>query len=305
MYYLITDEQYVYIMFENHIVYKIFKKPIINPNIEPLQQRSFPSPRIMPIINGFEVMNKTKNPTFNLDFFYSKINSTFIYYDPDNNKTKYLGVHNELANSIMLFGDNGIDSLNHELYHLSSAWSNDDLTIRVSGFSQCHSKERKIIFSAINEGQTAYLDQETFNHSYHGKPYDISAYIMKTVANEIGKDNLIEFYSNMDLAGLLENLNNKGLLTDFVILASFLEILFNEPNLDKLIEVKNYLIDYEAQRLNENVSDNYLKELLDTHDYHLTFFQNRYGKANVDGLTRLKTGLEKKLKPGDGYKWKN
>lgn len=106
-----------------------------------------------------------------------------------------------VANNTIKLLTNNYKSFNHELFHMSSSFSSDD--VKFSGFRQ-NSFETYDIGKGLNEGYTALLCHEYFNDC---DSYPTEKYIANILNILIGKKKMESYYFNADLCGFINEFN--------------------------------------------------------------------------------------------------
>ena len=291
MYSIVQYNDYIVITFKGKNLYTIFNPPTIKESENTLKLRDGLPSEVMNIILNFEQVIKN-NPNFNMNNFYNRINTAGIYLTEPN--PHHLTGHYELESNNIYIPKNNLSLLNHELLHLST--TNLQKHVNQSGFYFYNKYSKQSFFKQINEGQTSLFDKKYFNYKYDMYDYNLALYILKLVNEELGSNIVENCYSKMDLVSLFLNLNTNNLLTEFIILSSYLELLpKNEgPTLEKLKLVHKYLIEFQGKRLNSNISDDKIKEVIEEQTMHFRSFTTDFGTFDFNSMAELKKVLELK-----------
>ena len=120
---------------------------------------------------------------------------------------KARGIYSISKNRIFINNDDKLDSLCHELLHMSSSVLDKENNVFLSGFSQHSKKKNYSIGVGINEGYTQLLAKRYFDGIY--QIYDTYVFevgIAELLEKIIGKEEMESLYFKADLFGLVEQL---------------------------------------------------------------------------------------------------
>lgn len=188
--------------------------------------------------NIFIKRNILYNPNFNLNNFYNNLSDLKVrtFFRPSYIpmiKEKTDASYTPSQNEITIYNPFALNALSHELYHAATSVVEDDF--EYIGFVQFDLEKDVEFGNGINEGYTDLIDTMTFSSTEY-YAYPIPVEVMKSIMTLVGKDKLDDFYSNMNLLGLLNELDLLGLKERFLRLAY---------NIDLMLEIEDqYSIDY-------------------------------------------------------------
>ena len=205
----------------------------------------------------------------------------------DNTAGKYLVFENE----IVVIKDEYINSLYHELFHVSSTITDKPKVF--SGFMQGNIDTKTSIANSINEGYTELLTKRYFE-STAKNVYLYEVTMVKKLEEIIGKDKMESLYLNANLLGLINELkkyntneNIMEFINKFDFVSEHLILKDKTSDLDRKIQeaieyVSYFLINAYANKLKLYVDNNLISSTEQTESlltYTKTFHQ-RYGTAN-------------------------
>lgn len=192
----------------SNIVVKFDHKLINSRNIADVKELEFKIKRFLIVMN-----RSCKN--FNSKIFLKNFKKTFFNLSELKNENS-VGVNGSVTirSSFNSFKLKNIKVTYHELLHLASL------------------KNDKNIFKPFNEGYTQLLEQRYFNEVNElGSSYVFEVYIMKTVEQIFGKDNLEKLYFKGEFNKLFNFFNNYISIEDLSILKN---------NLLSIYEIERY-----------------------------------------------------------------
>lgn len=199
------------------------------------------------IIENFVQITKSKSPHFNMNTFYNNINIATITlfksrnYRVTTKSSLPIALYLIKSNKILIYNNNFLPFLYHELYHLCTSIIDQNGTI-YSGFSQRNPDGSKTGIG-ITEGFNALLTKRNFGKD---DSYLIEQYFMSIVQNIVGKDLMEQLYSQMNLRGLIEEVRKNDFIEEFIKAVKSIDAIF-EPENDK---IQNYQLSKSTEYMN-------------------------------------------------------
>ncbi len=194
------------------------------------QQKVFVMQEDLEIENNLRNFVEVMNSNFSEEKL-SNLYNNIIWVKVNNNKfIKILGDKGRfkaIDNTITLGNRQDINSLNHELMHLSSA-PMDELNPNSGGFYY-EFEDGKNIGTAIDEGYTEYMLKKYFDED-KDSPYEIEISIVKEIEDFIGKDKMEELYLKGNFFGLIKILSNYFDLSKIERFITSTDFVFNYRN---------------------------------------------------------------------------
>ncbi len=184
----------------------IFLPPVLNSETKEKSKINF----LMKLfIKKFIRKNKAINPNFNLNFLYNNlstltINAFLASGTIEARKHKILANYVSDENIINVFSPFPFDALTHELFHAATTYRGNPDIIYI-GFKQNDYLLDRSIGHGFNEGYTSLIDVRTFKKDYMA--YPVPHLVMQQIERIIGQEKLDEYYSNLDLKGLVNEMS--------------------------------------------------------------------------------------------------
>ncbi len=195
--------------------------------------------KITEYLNDFlNVMNNN----FSKEELYNLYNNVVWVKIKQNKFLKILndkGRCNALKNSISFSDKEDVNTLRHELLHLSS--NPMDEKNPCSGGFYYEFEDGKNIGSAIDEGYTEYMIDKYFDNQ-NDSPYFVEMAIVKELEDFVGKDKMEKFYLEGNVFGLIKVLSNYFALSNIERFIASTDFILHYRN-------KYYLIEQEEEIL--------------------------------------------------------
>jgi len=241
----------------SNIVVKFDHKLINSRNIADVEELEFKIKRFLIVMN-----RSCKN--FNSKIFLKNFKKTFFNLTELSKENK-IGINGSviIRSSFNSFKLKNIKVTYHELLHLASL------------------KNDKNIFKPFNEGYTQLLEHRYFYEVNElGSSYDFEVYIMKTVEQIFGKDNLEKLYFNGEFNKIFNFFSNYISIENIKKLKDNLISIYEIEQQNETCEKREILKDNFNQALeilfncliNKLKSDNEYNKLLENIDFYKKLF---------------------------------
>lgn len=256
----------------SNIVVKFDHKLINSRNIADVEELEFKIKRFLIVMN-----RSCKN--FNSKIFLKNFKKTFFNLTELSKENK-IGINGSviIRSSFNSFKLKNIKVTYHELLHLASL------------------KNDKNIFKPFNEGYTQLLEQRYFYEANElGSSYDFEVYIMKTVEQIFGKDNLEKLYFNGEFNKLFNFFNNYISIYDLTKLKDNLVSIYEIEQQNETYEKREMLKDNFNQAMeillvcliDKLKNDNEYNKLLENIDFYRNMFCFQFGFNFKNGNKRI------------------
>src|SRR5574344_53220 len=207
-------------------------------------------------------------------------------------------------------------SINHELLHLASTYSNKK--VYQIGFFQKANKNPQI-GNGINEGYTNLLDKRYFNFN-NPYCYPIETKIMETIELIIGKEKMEQYYFSGDLYQLIKDLEKYLFHSDIMSFIISMDYFTRYSNVKGKSEIDNLCDEYYCnmcyfvtklyyskivQDLEDNNIDNIKKlihNLKDLLDYKCIINDKIYTATKYSKINKIIDAYTKEIEKYDGVK---
>ena len=241
----------------SNIIVKFDYKLINSKNKDDIKELEFKIKRFLIVMN-----RACKN--FNSKIFLKNFKKTFFNLSELKNENN-IGVNGSVTirSTFNSFKLKNIKVTYHELLHLASL------------------KNDKNIFKPFNEGYTQLLEQRYFCEVNDlGSSYDFEVYIMKTVEQIFGKDNLEKLYFNGEFNKIFNFFNDYISIDDLKRLKDNLICIYQIEQQNETYEKREELKDNFNQvfeillhcLINKLISNNEYNKLLENIDFYKKLF---------------------------------
>jgi len=191
------------------------------------------------------------------------------YLAPETLLSKFVSGRYKLEkNKIIIINNKKKNSINHEFFHMASAFYDKEAKIAFCGFLQIIYFTKQALGVGLNEGYTVlltkrYFPTEIMNNAYS---YKVCEFFAKQLEKIVGKNRMETYYLSADLFGLYKYLLNFDDGSNIITLIAMLDNLVknvskkNTNKFEKHYElVECYLlklfINKKQQELNNNIID--------------------------------------------------
>lgn len=156
-----------------------------------------------------------------------------------------LAFYKFIVNTIYIKDKNKIDTLYHELFHMSTA--KREKNVLFTGFRTVDVNNNIGFGEGINEGYTQILAERYFDNSTKGN-YNIFVYIMLLVERIVGKEKMQSLYMQSSLYGLIDELKKYASFEDISRFITYTDYLirniYTKNNSDKKVAIMGEMCKY-------------------------------------------------------------